>query len=365
MRFAILANNYPGHVKPQAEGLHRMFTRIGVESRIFYNGLRMLTFDNPFYHDNSSINFRLKKLIKNFMVYPYLTRLTSFDAIIITLNVPTSMMKHFKVELLRKMFPQKPIINYDLHYLPTMWKWPEILRNGDPTRGIPEGGHYGLERYDWYLMATVTTHDPLVAGIHHPYSLIGLDLEDGALYPEQDKFTALLDFERPTHMKERAVQIQALEETNTPYIVLNGRYSIDEIRKIYRQTSIYFLASPESFGLPICELQLCGSYVFTAYERFCQAHQEKKDATLPGSGELSSNFIVYNNDKQTLKNLIKAVKNNYDPQNVINTFKNHQSHFYHGDPEALRKFVELIAKREITSSSHKAYENFPIARYLS
>ena len=132
-------------------------------------------------------------------------------------------------------------------------------------------------------------------------SVIGLDLDDGSLRPTpKDDFLALIDFERPSEMKERATQIAALEETKTPYVVLNGRYSISEIRKIYRQCSLYFVAFRESFGLPICELQACGAYVFTPYADWCPSHWIKPDLSAPGPGLLSPNFVVYDGDKDRL-----------------------------------------------------------------
>lgn len=364
MRFAILANNYASHVRPMAEGLQRMFTRIGVESKVFYSGLRWLTFDNPFYHASGTVAYRLKTLAQRPLAYPYLARLQPYDAIVLVINMPVAFMRHLEVERIRRMFPNKPVINYDLHYLPTLGNWADTLEHGDPTRGVTEGGHFGLERYDWYLMASVATEYPLIKGMTQPYSLIGLDLNDGTLYPEQSTFQALVDFERPDRRSERAVQIQALEETNTPYVVLQGHYPIAEIRAIYRKSCLYFVAWRESFGLPICELQLCGSYVLTPYARWCPAHWIKEDLTRPGPGRLSPNFIIYDNDKARLKAQIQAIKQTYDPQTVIDTLKHYQPQLYHGNLDQLRQFVAMLEAGQITSRSHLQYSNWPIINQL-
>src|SRR5215208_6226832 len=42
MRIAILANDAASYVKPIAEGLQRMLTRVGCEATVFYDGLERL-----------------------------------------------------------------------------------------------------------------------------------------------------------------------------------------------------------------------------------------------------------------------------------------------------------------------------------
>jgi hypothetical protein len=119
----------------------------------------------------------------------------------------------------------------------------------------------GLNRYDWYLVVSVLSECPIPQG-PQPYSLVGLNLNDGTLNPQpKGEFRALIDFAQPGHENERSIQIAACERTRTPYTVLEGSYSLEEIREIYRQSSIYFVAHRESFGIPICEVQACGSYV--------------------------------------------------------------------------------------------------------
>ena len=81
----------------------------------------------------------------------------------------------------------------------------------------------------------------------------------------------------PRFENERAIQIQALEETNTSYYQLDRPMTIEEIRKIYRKSCIYFLSCDETFGLPIVELQLCGSYIGTSYKNWAPSHYIKKN----------------------------------------------------------------------------------------
>jgi glycosyltransferase involved in cell wall biosynthesis len=205
-------------------------------------------------------------------------------------------------------------------------------------------------------MASVVSKFPL-PDCKHPYSLIGCNLNDGTLHlQDKDEFTALIDFRREKHIKEREIQIQALEETNTKYIILDGSYTIREIREIYRKCSIFFLAFRESFGLPIPELQACGSYIFIPYKDWTPAHYIKPDLRVAGEGELSSNFIVYNNDKEKLKNEINRIKRIYDPDVVFETFiKNHPQLFY-GDIEELKTFVNKIKQKQIHTKLHNKHK---------
>ena len=113
MKFAILANSENSFILPMAQGLKRMFDQINIESKIFYNGLDWLTEHFPL---RCSISVKLINLIRKSVTY---YRLKDFDVIIVVLNLPKCFSKNLKVEMLRKIFSDKPIINYDLHYLLT------------------------------------------------------------------------------------------------------------------------------------------------------------------------------------------------------------------------------------------------------
>ena len=111
----------------------------------------------------------------------------------------------------------------------------------------------------------------------------------------------------------------------------------------------------ESFGLPICEVQACGSYVFTPYSEWAPSHWLKKDVMQPGPGELPSNFVVYDNDKDLLITEIKRVKAMYDPKEVVNNFHRNHRHLFHGDSEELKRFIQMVERGQIHSKSHEQY----------
>ncbi len=361
-----MANSADSFVKPLANGLGEMLKISQIEYKIFYDGLFFL--DHKVKVPNIDFGNPQKLLLSTYqnLFPPYQNRfnkiwkeLEEFDCMVVIEHMPISYLrdKLEKIEEFRTRFPKKPVILYDLVYLSTLGEWISFLKNGNDYHGFIQGkNHFGLERYDWYLVASASTNFSMPKG-HQPISVIGCYLDDGTLFPEQKEFRALLDFERPNHMKERAIQILALEETNTPYTVLNGRYPQAEIRKIYRESSIYFLAHLEAFGLPICELEACGATVFTPYKSWAWAHYQKPDLTIPGEGPLSSNFKVYNNDLETLKNLIEREKLEFNSKLNLKNFKANDLRFYHGKIENLNQFINKLISGEINSNSHNSYES--------
>ena len=366
MQIAILGNNPNSYVNPMAEGLHRMLSRIGVDSTVFGDGIERLgRLPDRFSRYIRANGVGTPRIVRRMVEYAlrdaplawqFIQRLKAFDAIVIVRSVPGAFLNSlFCDRTLRSMLPQTPIILYDVFYLPTRGPWGRWLKEGKPERGILHGGNWGLERYDWYLCASVVSEIPLPRG-PQPVSLIGLDLDDGTLRPEPKReFVALLDFEHPPDMLERAIQIEACEESGTKYAVLNGRYPMDHIRRIYRQASVYFVAMRESFGLPICELQMCGSYVFTPYAHWCPSHSLKADVYEEGLGQLPPNFVVYDNDKMQLMRELQRVKATYDANAVVASFRRHHPQFFRGNEQELAVFVDKLRTGTITSESHQDY----------
>jgi len=175
------------------------------------------------------------------------------------------------IPILRKFFPTKPIVLYTLEYLPTRPQWYKWLKEGSEEAEIIQPDNHGMERYDYYLAASSMSKYPKPK-IDNPLCELGINLQDAALYPERkDKLIALVDLERKKTLHERSIIIRALEETKTEYIVLRGHYKIEEIRSIYRRCSIYFVSLDE--------------------------------------GLLTSNFIIYDNDINKLKDEIMRIKN--------------------------------------------------------
>jgi hypothetical protein len=297
----------------------------------------------------------------------FMARLEGADLIVVVANVPGSFSPGLmpNVELLRARFPDVPIVNYDLHYLPTLDSWGRFLLKGERTQlaavdlRVFDKGQFGLERYDWYLMTSVGTEVPLPPG-PHPYSLIGVDIDDGTLFPDQrGQFRALIDFEqnRWRYPDFRKVQLEALELAGVEYEVLQGSYSIEEIRAIYRRTSIYFLASSEAFGFPICELQACGSLVFTPDMYWPASHWLGDNYYEKREPLLSPNFVLYENDPIRLSNRIRVAAASANPAAVRANLENYQSSMLHGDRNSLKRFLDRVSSGTIHSRLHREHAN--------
>ena len=363
MKFVIFADKAYNYIRPVADGLMKMLEASGQECHIYYHGDYWLQGIPPFkilLGDIYRFFLNLKTgrfdlyIYRFWPVFTFMNRkrrmqLQECDCIIVVQNCPSAFYNSFKrVESLRKY--NKPVVNYDLHYLPNQG-WYKKIKEQDPN-------NWGLERYDWYLPASIVTEYALPTAIPKIYSTIGFDIRKNSLFPEQKEFTALIDFARPGYEKERAIQIQALKETNTPYIELKGRYTTDDIRKIYRQANIYFFSCRESFGLPIIELQLCGCCIFTAFTKWAPAHFLNKNIYDAGNGTLGSNFHVYNNDLNLLKEQIQKLKKEYKAETVIENFKKEYPFYYSCNEAELSDFLQKLENKEIHAHSHLAYKEY-------
>jgi len=358
MRIAILTDNKDSFRKPMAQGLQRMLAKLGVQSTVFYAGLSAVAERPPLSYASHSALAKsgMRAILKEWAFYWLVPQLRRHDVVVVVHTIPTNFRKaHLRDHALRRLLPHAPIVLYNLLYLPAWGRAVRSLRDGDPAMGIRRGEGWGLDRYDWYLTASIYGDNPLPPGCEL-YSLIGVDLDDGTLAAAaKDDFVALIDFERPKHLRERAVQVSALEETGTRYVVLHGRYPMADIRKIYRQCSLYFPAFRESFGLPICELQACGAYVVTPYTHWCPAHSVASHSSATGVGTLPPNFIVYDNDKDVLVRRIEAIRRSYDPKAVFDSFIAHHRRFFHGDLEELKGFIERLQTGAIHARLHERH----------
>jgi glycosyltransferase involved in cell wall biosynthesis len=367
MRIAILANDKNSFVKPLAEGLARMATAVGARPKIFYDGLAMLSlplgmnWSSPRAAAGQAIRMRKHKK----MFDEFVERIRGFDLVVVVAHVPSSLTRGSlqNVEVLRHRMPECPIVNYDLVYLPTVSKWSGAMLRGEET-GLSEAdkasmlpGAFGMDRYDWYLVASPLSEIPMPE-TPQPCSIIGVNLDDGALFPDQGgEFRVLVDFEqrRSDYLSFRQVQLEALQMAGIPFDVLDKPMTRDEIRSVYRKTGAFLMAHRESFGLPICELQACGSLIFTPRAEWAGAHWIKSDLKRPGPGRHSRNFVVYRNDPASLAEKLKEARDNFDPARVRDELFNAQPQLYYGDRKALRDFLAMVDDGRIDSRAHQLH----------
>ena len=347
MRVAILTNDLPSFNKVMAEGLQRMLQGIGVEATLRYDG-----HDRLRRFDRSSAGLA-GSLWQGMNRVSFFATLRGFDVIVLVSTIPKAFLRtdHAHLETLRRWIPGVPIVNYDVIFLPTRPQWVEVLRQGNHPR-VRTGDNFGLERFDWYLTVANCSFSPLPKG-EWPYTVVGLNLDDGTLYPDQRKeFLALVDFEKPEYLKVRAEQIMALEETSTNYAVLHGGYSVQQIRELYRTASVFFLASPESFGLPICELQACGAYILAPQEDWCPEHWIADGQSSANAAKLSPNFVIYR-DRTTLMRELARIRRDHNAQQIVQTFLHHHAQFFFGDSGALASFCDQVRSGAIHSCLHR------------
>ncbi|HYN81501.1 MAG TPA: hypothetical protein VES88_08365 [Gemmatimonadaceae bacterium] len=367
MKVAILADDRPSYVRPLAEGLFRMLEACGAEPVMHYDGLAHLGLRRSVDPTSlRSIAGSTLRLIPSRRAFDeFVERVGDADLIVVVLHVPASFAKGVfpNIETLRERLPNVPVVNYDMVFLPTLNSWARFLLRGEKTaiRGgadrIFDRGSYGLERYDWYLMGSVERELRLPPG-PLPYSLIGLDLDDGSLYPDQGgEFSVLVDFIRhgEQNLAYRKVQLDALRLAGVDYVVLEGRYSMKEIREVYRRSSMYFLAFCESFGLPVCELQACGCRIYMPDTYWASSHWISESVYGPRKPEYSSNFVVYENDPELLAERIREEARTFDPARVRATFERVQPQLLHGDRAALSEFLERAEDGTIHSRLHKSH----------
>jgi len=306
MRVAILANEQTGFIATMADGLKKMLDALGVEGEIFPNGLALLD-----YSPTNQILRRCKHLFKAIAqrltngdherqqvvsrseMQKFEAHVQGFDVIIVVSPIPNAFVaKRLQgIERIRKK-TNVPIVLYQNYYLATRGEWSRKIMD---SRNY--GGGYGLERYDWYLAASVISEQAL-SRERHPYS---------------------------------------------------------QINKLYREYSALFLSFRESFGLPVVENQLCGNTIFLPHDHWAPSHYINKSLHQHGIGELGNNFMVYDHQLDNLKQLIIECKENHNPIKITDDFKENYPALHHGDLTELKMFIEKVSSGEIHGKSHRQY----------
>ena len=375
MRVDILANEKASYLQPMAEGLVRMLRGVGAEARLHPDGLahlmRALSVD---FSSARSLVGSSTKLVGNRREFSsFVDRLRGTDVIVVVAAPPGAFSPSLfpNIEVLRQLMPDTPIVNYDLHYLPMLYSWAKLILRDEETKLAPEHlaffkkGKFGLERYDWYLMVSVGSHTVLPPG-EHPYSLIGMNLDDGSLYPQQNgEFMALLDFDVTElhYPAMRKLQLEAVKKSGVKHQKLEGRYPRSEIRAIYRKAGAFLMSRSEAFGLPVSEVQACGSLVFLPDPHWAAAHWLGDNFYIKREPSLTSNFVVYENDVDALAASLQSASENFDPLRARETFIREQPQLYFGDAAELSKFLERVQNGEIHSRLHS--EHYPIGRNVT
>jgi hypothetical protein len=323
-----------------ANSLSRILKATGAHTQLIADPLRYIPSNNIHISKKNLIekikdSYSLKKLRHS---------LQRCDAICIVKPIPAAFEKAFPAEAIRTLNPRVPLILVSNYYLELMPYWKNALQFGDVNLKISPATCCGIDRYDWYFATSLATHEAMPPGPHR-CTEVGLNLlTDDLTAGEQTEFLALLDFERQNESHTRDIARLALREAGVKYIELRGTYSISDIRRIYRQTSLYFLACYESFGLPIAEVQACGNYVLSPNPTWCHAHSIKPSLDTSELGEFTNNFVFYENTVSRLVEIIKTLRELHDPQQIrLEQIRKHPKLIV-GNISGVAEFIDRLRK---------------------
>lgn len=351
VRIALITSRNNGSPKILAETLNSFLIKQDIRSKIFYSDRALNRLYSLREIPQKKIIWLLSKISSIFQDTIMIKELRKFDAIILCGTTPFAFYKDsYNIKKLRQLVPEVPILYYAVQYL-----------GNSPTLMEKLSGNLEdlLSKFDWHLSVSEITE--IRQKPKYPWSQIGLYLEETDLSPSpKNEFSALVDFEQPGYEKFRQDQIETLEELGISFHALEGKYSISEIRKLYKQASIYFMQSKEAFGLPIAECLACGTYIFTADSSWPMSWRLDENVEIHGPGSLPKCFILYQG-REDLKNKVVSIRDGYDlvqtPKKVFEEFIRYYPTFYYGNRSSLKGILSLIENGVMQNNSYDQNSN--------
>jgi len=257
------------------------------------------------------------------------------DAVILSECIPNAFWKgYYGIQELKQII-NKPIGLLEVFLLRSAPHFIERLElNND----------YSFNLYDFYLAITEKSYTSVTPKQNE--FIIGLDLAcQIRSKPLIKTFKALIDFKWENDESERQIQLDALREAEIEFEELSGEYSIDEIRKLYSEASLFFIQHFESFGLPIAESLKFGTMVCTPNSGWPMAFRLNKDIQLYGKGDLADCFLHYKS-KEDLVTKLNALKSKFVKGDlntyVVESFKSNYPTYYQGNHCELCRFIEFV-----------------------
>ncbi len=342
MRIAIITRADDSSPKVLAQSLHTMLSFIGIECKVFLeSGLLMRLVSANRFRDYNNLKQKVKGHYHRIKLKrsdsKTIKQLKEFDAIVFCECSPNGFWRnYYNTEKLKKL-TGKPVIFYEVYYLgnaPTQRK--RLESNND----------YTIDRYDWYFSVSEVTEIRQEAGPEKKWTNIGLNLDKTNLnYTRKKTFTALIDFEQPGYEKYRKQQLEVLKKLNIPYTKLHGQYRIQRLREIYNDSAIYFIQSPEAFGVPIAEMLATGAYIFTPDNGWPMSWRLDEKPEIHGPGILPDIFKVYTGENE-LEEKLADLQNSWNcqstPAYVFQRFTEVYPSFFYGKTDNLSAALERI-----------------------
>ncbi len=341
MKIAIFSR--PGACFPNviSIGLSKLLDELGAENKIFYDSIPMLMRLLPLHKKqkrwHNSFQFRVRNKLSNFFRDRKLIKeVNQFDAIIISECYPNAFWKnYFAIEELKKKF-SGVLISYT-----------ESPLDSAPVNKAKQldADDYDESIYDYNLFVAGLME--VKTAIHPNQAVIGVNIScSNALMPAVRKeFVAVVDFPQTGFESYRNQQLLVLDRLGIKTVVLEGRYPIEAIRKIYSEASVFFLSFPETYGLPISECLACGTYIFTPDSSWPMAWRLNENPASMGPGLLPDCFRVYQ-DENDLEAKLSALIKTYDvsktPVQVFRIYLDSYEKFYRGDKKELERLLAAL-----------------------
>ena len=340
MKIAIITREDHSSPRVLAESLQHQLKEAGTESEIIFS-LDTLNRLVRFKDSGLRYHYWFRRKAANWSRdQKILHTLKEADAVVVSECIPNAFWKRlYNIGKLRSIL-QVPVFVYEVYALenaPTQIS--TLKKNNDPLQ----------ESYDGHLYISPVTE---IRERHLSNGFcIGLQAKTWNLSPLPKKeLIALLDFVQPGFESHREMQMDILHKAGIPFISLERRCSIDEIRKIYRQVSIYFMQSSEAFGIPILECLCTGAQVFTPDSGWPMSWRLDEAPQIHGNGELPGCFTVYGDEEDLLQKL-EWFKKNFDPVEtplrVFGECKKNYPTFYEGDRSELHKWLGSVKKKAV------------------
>lgn len=324
-----------------ANTLKSMINDSGNSATVFYNIKALRRLFPASVVNRNIVLWSIYKLRYFFDDIRLFRKIRKMDAVVVCDWTPHGFYKDsYNVKAFKKRINSKPVLYYAVQYL---------MNSPTIKAKLEEGGHATIDRYDWHLTVSSVTEQRGIPA--PPWTQIGLNLESTGIKPAiKDDFYVIVDFLRPGYEEFREIQIKVLEELEINYISLEKSYTLEAIREIYKKAALIFVQFPEAYGLPIAECLGYGAYVGTPKSGWPMSWRLDEEPEVHGPGTLPDCFIVYDDDEDLKKKLIK-LKNTYHlektPEEVFRSYVKHYPSFYKGNRDGLQDVFGKIENKLI------------------
>lgn len=329
---AILTRAHNKSPKVLAQSFKSICEEINIKADIYYEGTAFLgrlfgLFEKRLFYKR--FHFVIRQKIFYFISDQILLyKLRKYDLIVLSECIPNAYWRgYYNIEKIKKIL-KKPVALYEVYYLGNSITHTKLLK---------DAGHHGLERFDWNFSVSDIAEIRNEPTSSSRWSNIGLHIAQCGIKPIMKKdIIALIDFTQEGFDVCRREQLEVLKSfPQIKLVYLNGEYSMEEIREIYKNASLFFVQFPEAFGVSIAECLSAGCQIIvkdTNWAMSWRLQNQNKEEYLPEC------FYVYDN-VVNLQNYLQEYISNYNPEvnpfKVYDTFIKYYSNFYYGQKDHL------------------------------